>query len=55
MPVTPAMARDSNGKAIIPDRRNDENLIIVQFHKAVAQFHNAIVEDRKSTRLNSSH
>jgi hypothetical protein len=39
--------RDSGGKAIIPDRRNDENLIIVQFHKAVAQFHNAIVDEAR--------
>jgi Animal haem peroxidase len=38
------MPRDGNGRAIIPDRRNDENLIIVQFHKAVAQFHNEIVK-----------
>jgi hypothetical protein len=36
--------RDGNGKAIIGDKRNDENLIIVQFHKAVIQFHNKIVE-----------
>jgi hypothetical protein len=36
--------RDGNGRAIIPERRNDENLIIVQFHKAVAQFHNRIVD-----------
>jgi hypothetical protein len=37
--------RDSaTGRAIIGDRRNDENLIIVQFHKAVAQFHNQIVK-----------
>jgi hypothetical protein len=35
---------DSAGKAIIPDPRNDENLIIVQFHKAVAKFHNQIVD-----------
>jgi hypothetical protein len=38
------MPRDVDGRAIIPDRRNDENLIVVQFHKAVAQFHNAIVD-----------
>ena len=38
------VARDGDGRAIIPDRRNDENLIIVQFHKAVAQFHNRIVD-----------
>ncbi|HEX6328206.1 MAG TPA: heme peroxidase family protein, partial [Jiangellaceae bacterium] len=36
--------RDSNGRAIIPDPRNDENLIIVQFHKAVVQFHNKLVD-----------
>src|SRR5215212_6679806 len=37
--------RDSaTGRAIIGDRRNDENLIIVQFHKAIAQFHNQIVK-----------
>jgi Animal haem peroxidase len=38
------MPRDMNGRAIIPEPRNDENLIIVQFHKAVAQFHNRIVD-----------
>ena len=36
--------RDGNGRAIIGDPRNDENLIIVQFHKAVIQFHNKLVE-----------
>jgi hypothetical protein len=36
--------RAGDGKAIIPEPRNDENLIIVQFHKAVAQFHNKIVD-----------
>ena len=36
--------RDGNGRAIIGDPRNDENLILVQFHKAVAQFHNKIVD-----------
>ena len=38
------MPRDSNGRAIMPDRRNDENLIIIQLHKAAAQFHNKIVD-----------
>ena len=38
------MPRDGDGRAIIRDPRNDENLIIVQFHKAVAQFHNKIVD-----------
>ena len=40
--------RDGDGRAIIPDPRNDENLIIVQFHKAVAQFHNKIVDYARS-------
>jgi hypothetical protein len=39
--------RDGN-RAIIGDPRNDENLIIVQFHKAVAQFHNKIVDYAES-------
>jgi hypothetical protein len=38
------LGRDGDGRAIIPDRRNDENLIITQLHKAVAQFHNKIVD-----------
>ena len=42
------MPRDGDGRAIIPDRRNDENLIITQFHKAVAQFHNRIVDFARS-------
>ena len=42
------MPRDSNGKAIIPEARNDENLIIVQLHKAVARFHNRIVDYARS-------
>jgi Animal haem peroxidase len=37
------MARDGN-RAIIPEPRNDENLIIVQLHKGVAKFHNRIVD-----------
>jgi hypothetical protein len=40
--------RDDNGRAIIPDPRNDENLIIVQFHKAVIQFHNKLVDYARS-------
>jgi hypothetical protein len=40
--------RDGNGGAIIGDPRNDENLIIVQFHKAVIQFHNKLVDYARS-------
>jgi Animal haem peroxidase len=41
------MARDGS-RAIIPEPRNDENLIIVQLHKAVAKFHNRIVDYARS-------
>ena len=44
----PDVPRDGNGRAIIPDPRNDENLIIVQFHKAVIQFHNKLVAYARS-------
>jgi hypothetical protein len=47
------MRRDSNGKAIIPEARNDENLIIVQFHKAVAKFHNRIVDYLRAQGMRS--
>jgi Animal haem peroxidase len=42
------LGRDGDGRAVIPDRRNDENLIIVQLHKAVAQFHNRIVDHARA-------
>jgi Animal haem peroxidase len=42
------MPRDSNGRAIIPEPRNDENLIIVQLHKGVAKFHNRVVDYARS-------
>jgi Animal haem peroxidase len=40
--------RDGTGRAIIGDPRNDENLIVLQFHKAMIQFHNRIVDQAKS-------
>jgi Animal haem peroxidase len=39
---------NTTGRAKIPDPRNDENLIIVQFHKAVIQFHNKLVDYARS-------
>jgi hypothetical protein len=38
------LPRQSNGKAIIGDRRNDENLILSQMHLAFLKFHNALVD-----------
>ena len=42
------MPRDSSGRAVIPEARNDENLIIVQLHKGIAQFHNRIVDHARA-------
>jgi hypothetical protein len=38
------LPRDPNNKAIIADGRNDENLVISQFHLAMLKFHNAVVD-----------
>jgi Animal haem peroxidase len=40
--------RDAAGRAKIGDPRNDENLIILQFHKAMIQFHNRIVDHARA-------
>jgi hypothetical protein len=37
--------RNSQGVALIGDPRNDENLIVSQFHLAFARFHNRVVTD----------
>jgi hypothetical protein len=42
------LPRDPNNNAIIPDRRNDENVVISQFHLAMLRFHNAVVEQLRS-------
>lgn len=34
------------GRAVIGDKRNDENVIVSQLHGAFADFHNAVVRDR---------
>ena len=33
-----------DGKAVIPDKRNDENLAVAQTHLAMARFHNRVVD-----------
>ena len=38
------LPRDSSGKALIGDPRNDENLVVAQLHLAFIKFHNKIVE-----------
>jgi hypothetical protein len=36
--------RDGGGRAILPEPRNDENLIIAQLHIGFMKFHNALVD-----------
>ena len=38
------LPRDSNNNAILGDGRNDENVIISQFHVAMLRFHNAVID-----------
>lgn len=38
------LPRDVNQHAIIGDGRNDENVIIAQFHLAMLRFHNAVID-----------
>jgi hypothetical protein len=42
--LTRDLPRGADGKAIIGDGRNDENLIVAQLHTAFLRFHNATVE-----------
>jgi hypothetical protein len=42
------LPRDFNNNAIIPDSRNDENVVISQFHLAMLKFHNAVVDRLRS-------
>ena len=49
----PAMPNDlpraTNGRAIIGDERNDENLLVAQTHLAFLKFHNAVEETLPAT------
>jgi hypothetical protein len=42
------LPRDPDNHAIIPDPRNDENVVISQFHLAMLRFHNAVVDRLRS-------
>ena len=48
------LPRDANNNAIIADSRNDENLIISQFHLAMLKFHNAVVDWLRSDTAHAS-
>ena len=48
------LPRDGNNNAIIADSRNDENLLISQFHLAMLKFHNAVVDRLRADPTNAS-
>ena len=41
------LPRDGDGHAVVPEGRNDENLIVSQLHQAVVRFHNAVVDQAR--------
>jgi len=43
--------RDSSGKAIIADPRNDQTLIVLQIHVAMQMFHNKLVDNMRRARV----
>lgn len=43
------LPRNAHGRALIFDERNDENLLVAQFHLLMLKFHNAVVEHVKKT------
>lgn len=44
------LPRNSVGRALIGDERNDENLLVAQTHLAFLKFHNAVVARLRNTR-----
>ncbi len=44
----------SNNNAIIADSRNDENLLLSQFHLAMLKFHNAVVDRLRKDSTNAT-
>jgi hypothetical protein len=49
-PTDPAardLLRNPNGRAIIGDKRNDENSIVSQVHLSFVKYHNAVVDELK--------
>ncbi len=50
-PAEPDLPRNSEGRALIGDPRNDENLIVSQLHLAFLKFHNKVVDDNSLAGL----
>lgn len=42
------LPRDANNNAVIGDSRNDENVVISQFHVAMLRFHNAVIDNLRA-------
>lgn len=47
------LPRDAQNNAIIGDSRNDENVLIAQFHVAMLRFHNAVIDRLRADPANS--
>ena len=48
------LPRDVNNNAIIADSRNDEHLVLSQFHLAMLMFHNAVVDRLRADPANAT-
>ncbi len=48
------LPRDPNNNAIIADSRNDENVLLSQFHLAMLKFHNAVVDQMRADPANAN-
>jgi len=42
------LPRDASNNAILGDSRNDENVVISQFHTAMLRFHNAVIDNLRA-------
>ena len=51
-PTNPDLARNAQGKALIGDPRNDENMIVSQLQRAFMRCHNAIVNGLEAGTFN---
>ncbi len=52
--LPPDPNQNNNRTAIIADSRNDENVILSQFHLAMLMFHNAVVDRLRNNPANAS-
>ena len=53
-PVNPDLSRNAQGKALIGDPRNDENMVISQLERAFMRCHNAIVAGLEAGTFNDA-